>query len=131
MQSKYNEFLQEAQSSKDSRYTFSTLGTYADQLLAVFESELVIVKKYRDKYINTSENLRAIRSLVSTVGLNSCDVANTILSPTFPTTSDPKLLDVIDFAKKLADRDLIVRMNIRELQVIVKRIHHLNERNVL
>lgn len=131
MQSKYNDFLQEAQNAKDSRYTFSALGTYADQLLAVFETELSIIKKYRDKYVNTSENLRSIKSLVSTVGLKPCDVATTILLPTFPSTTEPRLLDVIDFATKLSNREQFTRMNIRELQVIIKRMQHLNERNVL
>lgn len=131
MQAKYNEFLLEAQSVKDSRYTFSALGTYADQLLAVYESELVVLKKYRDKYVNTSENLRAIKSLVSTVGLKPCDVAHTILLPTFPTTTDQRLLDVIDFSAKLAAKEQAIRMNMRELEVIIKRIHHLNDRNVL
>lgn len=124
---KYTEYLQGVR--RDSRYTFGTLAGYADQLLAIYQEELIQLENFRDNKINTEENLKLLKQVVKTKGLEESDVYTKVMTVKADSKSQSKLHDLYVLANKIREREELVKMMVREIEVIVKRTKYLEERS--
>jgi len=127
---KYNEYIHEVSLTADNRYTFPTLSTHADQILALYERELLMLEEFRTNNINTRENLRLLGIAMTIKGRTCADVNNMIVNREYDSAkTNAQLNHIIELANMLRARELCVEMNIREIKVILTRIQHLVVRN--
>lgn len=126
---KYNEYLQGVR--RDARYTFGTLTEYSNQLLAVYQEELLKLENFRDTHINTEENLKLLKTGMKTKGLEITDVYANVMTVKADSKANTKLHDLYVLANKIREREELVKMMTREIEVIVKRTKYLEERSIL
>ncbi len=117
----YNAYLA---SVKKDNYTFSSLISYTDQLLAVSQEELATLRKFRDAHINTIENAHLLKK-------EGYPVKSSVLATvvTIPLSDGHPLYRVQILAQKLQEREVLLNTNIREITAILKRFQQLKERN--
>lgn len=123
---KYNEYLHEVSLTADHRYTFQTLSKHTDQILALYERELIILTEFRDKHVNNNENLKLLGK--SAHGKKITQVNQIIINKEYD-SSNTQLTQLIELVNMLKLREINIQMNIRELGVIITRIQHMNSRN--
>lgn len=121
----YTEYLQGVH--RDSRYTFNTLADYADQLLAIYQEELLYLDKYRETKINTEENLKLLTT--KTEELEPSDVYLRAMNVKVNSKKQTKLHELYVLVNKLREREELVKMMAREIEVIVKRTKYLQDRS--
>lgn len=124
---KYTEYLQGVR--RDSRYTFGTLNEYADQMLALYQEELIKLESFRETQINTEENLKLLKTAVKVKGLELSDVYIKVMTVKADSKTQAKLHNLYVLANKLREREELVKMMAREIEVIVKRTKYLQERS--
>lgn len=124
---KYTEYLQGVR--RDSRYTFGTLTEYADQLLALYQEELIQLENFRENNINTDENLKLLKTVIKTKGVELDDVYNKVMTVKADSKTQTKLHNLYVLANKIREREELVKMMAREIEVIVKRTKYLQERS--
>lgn len=124
---KYTEYLQGVR--RDSRYTFGTLNEYADQMLALYQEELIKLESFRETQINTEENLKLLKTAVKVKGLELSDVYIKVMTVKVDSKTQAKLHNLYVLANKLREREELVKMMAREIEVIVKRTKYLQERS--
>ena len=124
---KYTEYLQKVR--RDSRYTFGTLTEYADQLLAIYQEELIQLNSFRGTTINTDENLKLLKAVTKIKGLEPSDVYTKVMNVKADSKSHTLLHNLYVLANKLREREELVKMMVREIEVIVKRTKYLHERS--
>lgn len=113
-------------------YTITDLAAYTDQLLAIYQEEMLNLRVFRDKYINTSDNRKLLKQyLKQKVKLSN--INSVLLLTQLPEKQDSiskQITELCTFAKKLHEREILLTMNIREITVILKRILQLKDRNL-
>lgn len=111
--------------TKKDTYTFGSLISYTDQILAVYQEELSTLKRFREAHINTAENSQMLKKEGYQIKQHAVNAA--II--TIPLVSGHPLGRVQMLAQKLHEREALINTNIREVTAILKRFQQLKERN--
>jgi hypothetical protein len=124
---KFTDYLQGVR--RDTRYTFDTLHEYADQLLAIYQEELIYIDNFRETNINTDENLKLLKTNKIKIS-DQYDVYNKVMTVKADFKTQTKLHNLYVLSNKLREREELIKSMVREIEVIVKRTKYLQEKNV-